>query len=517
VHAYLRDNEQSKIFFWRLRMKRMRTAIALLVFLAVGTGLVFAAGGSEASTTDVPEVWIWPTMALSDPNGSNPDKLAEMQDYIIDQVGVKPMAYVPPASDAQTKLNLTLGSANQRLDVFQGNWSDYKDIAIPINDLLDQYGPNVRKAFSQDQWAGVTDKDGNIWGVPRLGVMGHTNPTWFNNKMLKDLGLSLPQTLEEAVQTFEKIRVAIPDAVILIHNLAQLQRGLAGGFTEYGYSRWPGSDGKLNAPEFQPGYRDFIAAMADWYKKGYIFKESFIQHDNIEVLKTGKVAIFVGWYSQITIHFQRVLLTGEYPGLTYSHPDGFTSAHGLVMTNNASPYAATMISKKSPNPEAAMRLLNWQYDTGKDNVLTAAYGIKGQAWDWVDPSNKYYVDRFETEAGRIYAGEFMIATGLGTDLWYAPNTEDLKKHYEEIRDYAVNYANGKHPYDFDVAYDMAIIKDNVASYDDIARMIEEETIKFISGNRPMSQWDSFLDSLKKIGIDQLNDEYTKQYNEIKGK
>ena len=47
--------------------------------------------------------------------------------------------------------------------------------------------------------------------------------------------------------------------------------------------------------------------------KGYIFRESFIQHDNIEVLKTGRVAVFIGWYSQITIHFQRVLLAGAYP------------------------------------------------------------------------------------------------------------------------------------------------------------------------------------------------------------
>ena len=72
---------------------------------------------------------------------------------------------------------LILGSANQRLDVFQGNWGDYREVALPINDLLDQYGPNVKRAFSAEQWAGVTDSQGRIWGIPRLGVMGHTHPT----------------------------------------------------------------------------------------------------------------------------------------------------------------------------------------------------------------------------------------------------------------------------------------------------------------------------------------------------
>ena len=178
--------------------------------------------------------------------------------------------------------------------------------------------------------------------------------------------------------------------------------------------------------------------------KGYIFRESFIQHDNIEVLKTGR------------------------------------------------------------------------YDPGKDNVLTAVYGIPGQAWDWVDPNEKYYVDRFETDAGQIYAGEFMIATGLGTDTWFAPNTEDLKRHYEEIRDYATNYDNGKMPYDFDVAYDIAAIKDAVSAYDDIERMIDEETAKFIAGTRSLNEWDDFIASLKKIGGDRLYAEYTSQYKEIKG-
>ena len=35
--------------------------------------------------------------------------------------------------------------------MFQGNWGDYKEVALPINDLLDQYGPNVKRAFSAEQ------------------------------------------------------------------------------------------------------------------------------------------------------------------------------------------------------------------------------------------------------------------------------------------------------------------------------------------------------------------------------
>ena len=76
-----------------------------------------------------------------------------------------------------------------------------------------------------------------------------------------------------------------------------------------------------------------------------------------------------------------------------------------------------------------------------------------------------------------------LGTAIHQFTWFAPNTEDLKRHYGEIRDYATKYDNGKMPYDFDVAYDIAAIKDAVSAYDDIQRMIDEETAKFITGRR----------------------------------
>lgn len=491
--------------------KRFPTLMALLLIAAAA---LFAAGTQDAAATEeeIPEIHVWPSMALTDPNGSNPERMAAVQEYIIQEVGVKPIGYVSPGgSEGRTKLNLILGSRNQRMDLFTGAWSDYKDAVIPINDLLDEHGPNVKRAFSATQWAGVTDSEGNIWGIPRLGVMGHTNFTWFNEKMLDEAGLDVPQTWDEMIDAFMRIREMYPEAIILTDGLRNLQRAWVGAFTEHGYSNWMGEDGTLQPAEFQPGYRNFVAQMAEWYTDGYIYKEAFVSHDDVEVFKTGDVAIFAGWYSRVTIHLNRILVSGALPGVDYVMPEGFTSDNGLVMTNNASPSQAMMISKQCPHPELAMKFLNWQYDPDKDNVITAAYGIQGEDWEWVDPSKKYYVNRLRTEPGTVYAGELMAATGLGTDTWYAPNNPDLKRHYEHIRDYALDYSNGKMPFDFDVPYDMAAVRDAVPAFDDISRMRDEETVKFITGIRPISEWDQFINELKRVGIEDLYAEYTRQY------
>ena len=43
-------------------------------------------------------------------------------------------------------------------------------------------------------------------------------------------------------------------------------------------------------------------------------------------------------------------------------------------------------------------------------------------------------------------------------------------------------------------------------------MLSEEQVKFIMEIRPMSDWDAFLNELKKAGYEKVSAEYTRQYN-----
>jgi hypothetical protein len=136
----------------------------------------------------------------------------------------------------------------------------------------------------------------------------------------------------------------------------------------------------------------------------------------------------------------------------------------------------------------------------------------------VDEKNKYYVKRLvlpSTPGAKIYAGEFMAATGLGTDTWTAPDDDLLRRHYETIRDHALDYSFGKMPVDYDVPYDTARIRKQVAGYADINRMVGEEMIKFITAVRPISEWDKFIEELYKAGLQDMINAYTEQYFEFK--
>ena len=266
--------------------------------------------------------------------------------------------------------------------------------------------------------------------------------------------------------------------------------------------RWIDDQGRVQLAEFAPGYKSFIETMAEWYDQGYFHPDTFIKHDDTEIIKRGNVGIFAGWYSRITVNVQRLIAAGGFDK-EYVFSTPLQSANGPAATNFVSLTAAIMISKESPDPEAAMKLLNWQFDTSNpENAATAEYGVKGIDWEWADPQNPYYIQRLSQD----YVSEFMVSTSLPISILYAPDSEDLKKHYLHMKDYQYSYDFGKMPFDYYVPYDFKAAQDNVGAWNDITRMLSEEQVKFIMGIRPMAEWDDFLNELKKAGYDKVSAE-----------
>jgi hypothetical protein len=483
---------------------------------ACAPGPAAGPAGGVASTASAPEVHIWPSIALLRPEGSDPAKLAQVQEWLIQQTGVKPVGYVPPPGAAgQERLNLMLASSSERMDLFTGNWYDYKEIIIPLNNLLEQHGVDILQVHNEMNWDGMKDLEGNIWGIPRLGLMGHTwNFPWLRTDWMEEIGIEFTReemTVERLEETIAAFKERDPEAVVVTNDLNSMRGCLVGGWTEHGYARWlDTSEGRIKPPELQPGFEEWVAKMNDWWNKGWFHRETFASMDFEEVLRSGKLGVHVGWYSRITILGQRIMLEDVVPGMQFDFPLKLMGPLGICAVNNASMASAYMVTQKCPNPEAVIQYMNWQYDASKDNVVSAHMGIPGQDWEWVDPDNKFYVSRKE-QGEQIYAGEFFTSAGLGPETWYAPNDDLWRRHYEHIRDYALVYENGKMPLDVDVPYDLSAIRDQVPGMEDINRLIAEETTKFITGIRPLSEWGDFIDTLYQAGLDDWMNAYTEQY------
>ena len=69
-------------------------------------------------------------------------------------------------------------------------------------------------------------------------------------------------------------------------------------------------------------------------------------------------------------------------------------------------------------------------------------------------------------------------------------------------------------FDADIAYDLSRVNDEVPTLGDLQRLLDEQIILFITGERPLDQWGDFMQELSQAGIDQWSDALTAQYNEL---
>jgi putative aldouronate transport system substrate-binding protein len=480
------------------------------------------ATGTPASTsedsTPTPEVKAEPTKAYIltkiDAGTELPgDK--EVGDFIKSQTNVEPVMIKPPAGTYDEKLNIMLAS-DEPLDAFiVGDWTEFqkKGMIQPLNALLEQ-SPELVKNYTKEEWEAVTDKKtGNIYAIPfantPLGNAPRIRKDW-----LDTLGLPVPTTLADFEKTMDAFKQSdklgknvIPLATHL--SFSQLERAFAGMFTKYGVGNWIDAEGNVKPAVLDSGYKDFIAKIADWYAKGYIWKEAFSQEYTVinDLVSQNRVGTLASWIS-VGITGIDTLMASE-PKAQYvflyklDGPAG--SAYSLALPSRQ----GIAISIKSKNPEAAMKFFNWGVSS-KTNRNVIDFGLENKHWKWLDQdkntiemtpgADKQYSKAYSLVQGAISLGSY-DNTNI-SKLWI-----DFSKF---VSDPALDL---KKPADYGANYDEAKITAAVPSAGDIDKFRDKWLVKFITGQEPISKWDNFIKDLNKMGLDKMVVERTKQYKE----
>ena len=104
---------------------------------------------------------------------SNQADVDATKKYMEEQSGVKfEVKKIAVAADFISSVNLSLAS-NEDIDVILVQSNDHFQSLVQrgalqvINEPLEKYGPNLRKIYTEDAWKSVSDKEGNILGIPR--------------------------------------------------------------------------------------------------------------------------------------------------------------------------------------------------------------------------------------------------------------------------------------------------------------------------------------------------------------
>ncbi|MBE5772003.1 MAG: hypothetical protein E7336_11610 [Clostridiales bacterium] len=429
--------------------------------------------------------------------------------------------------------------------------------------LTPELAPQLNKLFEQyaDLRSTITLPNGAIYCFPN--IRDYDNPenytvTSINVKMMEEVGVTeKPKTLDELVDLLYKFKALGDDVIPLCgawencNPSAMILNAL--GFETKDHTVQTGSkvtvrNGEVVLPAADPVYKDYLELMNKFYTDGIIDKDFFTNDSIVLQAQTAE---------------KRIGVLGQRCYALNSNPDfylDFESLPVLTSAQNSDPFCATsssisfggcLISSKTQYPELLVRWCDWMVTYEGTNAAWVGAnkyneGIMLEGWGgWYMNENysRCDVDREtypEKWTGAVQylreqvAGFNMGSLGLvaGEDWYrqtmsglpYVDKTETWAKDpmnagfyyrtsaYEEYTPYlrtdisTISFFFDEDTTDRIIELE-AVLKDK----------IENETAKFITGARPLSEFDAFQEELKKLGVEEYVGYYAESYAATQGK
>lgn len=389
--------------------------------------------------------------------------------------------------------------------------------------------------------------------IPGVGSSdGALHNMWIRKDWLDDLGLELPQTLEELETVARAFVEQDPDGngkadtigimgtdigdELYSTFLEATEKGLGSIF--YAMNSFPGffiegPDGKATYGSILPETKETLALLRDWYSEGLIDKQLGIRNDDNEPIIAGQAGIFFQslWagYTPLTDTFKNDP-TANWQ--SYALP--LDSKGKWNQTVNAPSVEYLVVRKGFEHPEAAMKLANYRMKNG--DYFEHQEGIEGENM----PLRTSFDRRDQMSAitvllKRFIAGEPKEILDVEFEPTLYPEDYEMfvKVKKEPLDNYDIEYWNLDDMAQFPRIYLRLVAGRAITdpNRNDISSLIYEQTptmnekwanlmklefetfYKIIMGAESIDTFDTFVESWKKQGGDQI----TTEVQEITGK
>lgn len=440
--------------------------------------------------------------------------------------GVKIDFISPAVGDEATAFNLMI-SSNDLPDMIQfhpyipysypgGPSKAIADgVIIKLNDLIEKYAPNFTKVINSkpEYKRQIMTDDGIIWGMGMLETENQTNymgPT-IRQDWLDDLNLSMPETVKDwynVLKTFKEKKGAASPWIL---------RGDGLGWSfPWAYdieaTGWLQRDGKIVYSFTDPGFREYLTEMNKWYKEGLVHRD-FTTRDQNNWLTNGVAGAYDQGFWMFTID-ENMIREKDPKAIIAPAPvpkkdENSVTKIRILEPNNRG--FETVITTSCKYPEEAVKWLDWNYS--EEGYLWNNFGEEGVSYKMVN--------------GKPQWTEFMTKNPDGFDLNQLMNKYTLQSG-SYVRDWKCIFVAYSPAANLTLtlwAGDTSHLlmtrlltftadegNKNATIMGDIGTYVSEMTIKFIKGEEPLTNWDSYVEKVKSMGIDTVVSNYQAAYD-----
>ncbi|CAM4032622.1 extracellular solute-binding protein [Paenibacillus alkaliterrae] len=534
-------------------MKKLRKTSAWLLCLTLLVSLLAACGSSNdegaaggTNATDVSKTAedvkkegfpivsepLTLTMMSQDAGVADWNKMPVLQE-MEKLTGIKLEYQNSPIDSFATKKNLVFASGNLP-DIFYA--ADLKPaeqvtygsqgVLIPLEGYIDNgYAPNLKKIFDEnpDIRKSFTTPDGHMYALPNidLAAVWYRSPMWYNGKILKALGVTeLPKTTDEFYAFLKRVKEEdpngngkqdeIPLTSVKLDDLRMFFLGFWGIYNEVIYAD---KDGKVHYTPQEEGYKGYLTFLNRLWNDNLLDHETFSQTADQKKAKgqNNQIAVFNDWFPYFTLGGEP---SGDNPMMTPLKSEVAGSPvygkHPGISANGT-----FAISSSNPAPEATMRWIDYLYSyegatlfaQGPENLLWKYKNKDTHEKEWLPVPGG--VDREE------YRGTMTPNYGILTP---GMNDTELTKGLRSEFDAWIDKENaekltpiGKAPFP-NVYLTNEEQSEATALLSDLNTYVIQMEAKFVTGNEPLSNWDTYTAQIKKMGGDRIVELYQGAYD-----
>ncbi len=436
-----------------------------------------------------------------------------------------------PDTDATTKYPLLFAGGDTLPDlmVFQviNEHSKYAGEGLVAFEDLEEYMPTYNawlEGLSKEKYDLVVKTrkraDGKIYYSPTTGREGKTRlRAWlYREDVFKKHNLKAPETFDELYEVSKQLKELYPDSYPFCpRNLGYLMNIPGSSFDKWwGYNAYYDHDDV----EWRWGsIEDTAIEVASFYNKMVAEKLMPANFATINNSEWGELILtdrgFIMPHLQLKIDEFNQLAAGNNPEFKIQAfvPPVANPEKGVSMVErgdiemNGISICDTGDAKRIAN---AAKFLDWMYTDEAMELLS--WGKEGETYEVVNGKKQYITDEKNSSPSQLYGfttrGSFVR---LDPDALEATQSETTLESESILTEHTLPYYPVSEWLDFNneeqAVLDMYIT--GLRTYTD------EMMLKFILGQEPLSSFDTFVETVKEMGVEEVLKAYETAYNRVK--
>lgn len=407
-----------------------------------------------------------------------------------------------------------------------------ENIITDLVGYVQDYMPNYYSFIcqSEEKLKLSYDDDGHLYGtrafaeyyVPNQGLV-------VREDLVKELNLEMPTTIDGLHEVLTAFKTEFGmDSPLWMGTGGQNGKHIVGAMGSIGFPADFGSisdhiyqkDGVVGSGLLDDGYLDYLKLMNQWYNEG-LFLSDFATQTDMEASNTyvlnGETGVFSAMYGQ-ALAVQNSLQSINESAALYAIPTPVKNAGDENPYFNFSPLPNSSwctVSSSCSEFLLTLRYMDWWFTD--DGYYTANYGVEGLSYKFDNNGKPYYTELITDNEWGIDAASAIEAYVLNNPVIGVVAMDRSvylvgEDWVTEMLDIWVEQANDSCSLPTGVTLTTQESEAISSIIGDTATYATENILKFISGDKDFSEWESYKAGLMNLGLQDVIDTYQAAYN-----